>query len=112
MNKELTQKQKTVLKSVKEYIMKVGKSPTFTELRLLLSKSGLILKSNNSLAQYLKVLEEQGYIEKTSDKRGIKLLETLETTFCEVPLLGNANCGEALSYADGIIEQYIQISRK
>jgi hypothetical protein len=36
----------------------------------------------------------------------------MDNIFVEIPLLGNANCGEALSYADGIIESYIQISRK
>jgi len=112
MDKELTPKQKLVLQGIREYISRNATSPTFTELIKVLNKKGLTLKSNNSLTQYLEVLEEKGFIEKSSVKRGIRLVEKIENIFVEIPLLGNANCGEALSYADGIIEDFIQISRK
>jgi len=112
MDNELTPKQKLVLQGIREYISRNATSPTFTELIKVLNKKGLTLKSNNSLTQYLEVLEEKGFIEKSSVKRGIRLIEKIENIFVEIPLLGNANCGEALSYADGIIEDFIQISRK
>lgn len=112
MNKELTQKQSKILSAVKEFINKKGFSPTFEELRKLLAKKGMKLKSNNSLVQYISVLEEKGFVQNFKKTRGIKLLSESVKDFVAVPLLGNANCGEALSFADNYIEDRINISKK
>jgi len=112
MNKELTQKQSKVLSAIKEFINKKGFSPTFEELRELLAKKGMVLKSNNSLVQYLNTLEEKGFVQNFNKARGIRLLNESVKNFIAVPLLGNANCGEALSFADDHIEDFINISKK
>ena len=112
MNKELTQKQSKVLSAIKEFINRKGISPTFEELRKLLAKKGMELKSNNSLVQYVSVLEEKGFVQNFKKTRGIKLLNESVKNFIAVPLLGNANCGEALSFADDYIEDRINISKK
>ena len=112
MNKELTQKQSKILSAIKEFINKKGFSPTFEELRELLAKKGMELKSNNSLVQYIKVLEEKGFVQNFKKVRGIRLLNETAKNFVAIPLLGNANCGEALSFADDHIEDYINISKK
>ena len=112
MNKELTQKQSKVLSAIKEFINKKGFSPTFEELRELLAKKGMKLKSNNSLVQYIRVLEEKGFVQNFKKLRGIRLLSESVKNFIAVPLLGNANCGEALSFADDYIEDFINISKK
>ena len=112
MNKELTQKQSKVLSAIKEFINKKGFSPTFEELRESLAKKGMELKSNNSLVQYLNTLEEKGFVQNFKKARGIRLLNESVKNFIAVPLLGNANCGEALSFADNHIEDFINISKK
>ncbi len=112
MNKELTQKQLKVFSAIKEFISKKGFSPTFEELRKLLAKKGMKLKSNNSLVQYISVLEERGFVQNFKKVRGIRLLNESVKNFIAVPLLGNANCGEALSFADDYIEDYINISKE
>ena len=112
MDKELTQKQSKVLSAIKEFINKKGFSPTFEELRKLLAKKGMELKSNNSLVQYLNTLEEKGFVQNFKKARGIRLLNESVKNFVAVPLLGNANCGEALSFADDRIEDFINISKK
>jgi len=111
MKKELTKKQEKVLKAIEEFIEKNEKSPTFEELRKELHKEGMELKSNNSLVQYLGTLEEKGFVQRFEKARGIRLLnETLENLI-HVPLLGNANCGEALNFADDYVEDSISISK-
>lgn len=112
MNKELTQKQSKVLSSIKEFINNKGFSPTFEELRELLAKKGMKLKSNNSLVQYVSALEEKGFVQNFKKFRGIRLLSESVKNFIAVPLLGNANCGEALSFADDHIEDFINISKE
>lgn len=109
---KLTQKQRIVLVAMKEFINKKGKSPTFEELRGFLSDKGMELKSNNSLVQYIKVLEEKGFVQNFKKTRGIKLLSETVGNFISISLLGNANCGEALSFADNYIEDRINISKK
>ncbi|MFZ2969721.1 MAG: transcriptional repressor LexA [Minisyncoccia bacterium] len=112
MNKELTQKQSKVLSAIKEFINNKGFSPTFEELRKLLAKRGMKLKSNNSLVQYINALEEKGFVQNFKKLRGIRLLSESVKNFIAVPLLGNANCGEALSFADDHIEDFINISKE
>ena len=112
MNKELTQKQSKVLSAIEEFINKKGFSPTFEELRKLLVKKGMKLKSNNSLVQYIGVLEEKEFVQNFKKARGIRILDETVKNFIAIPLLGNANCGEALSFADDYIEDLINISKK
>jgi len=112
MNKELTQKQSKVLSAIKESINSKGFSPTFEELRESLAKKGMKLKSNNSLVQYINALEEKGFVQNFKKARGIRLLSESVKNFIAVPLLGNANCGEALSFADNHIEDFINISKE
>ncbi|MBU4338994.1 hypothetical protein KKD57_05580 [Patescibacteria group bacterium] len=112
MNKELTQKQSKVLSAIKEFVNNKGFSPTFEELRELLAKKGMKLKSNNSLVQYIGALEGKGFVQNFKKLRGIRLLSESVKNFIAVPLLGNANCGEALSFADDHIEDFVNVSKR
>ena len=112
MKKDLTKKQETVLGVIKSYINKNNNSPTFKELMGLLKKKKMKLSSLNSLVQYLNKLEEKGYIQKFPGSRGIRLLIEKGGNFLKIPLLGNADCGEPLSFADDIVEDYINVSEK
>lgn len=112
MGKQLTKNQKLVIDTLRLFISKKGYSPTLREIRGLLRGKKLKLVSLNSLVQYLKALEEKGYIQRFPKARGIRLLEGDVKNFIEVPLIGNADCGEPLSFADDQIEDYINVSKK
>jgi SOS regulatory protein LexA len=112
MKKNLTKKQNLVFSAIKSFVQKKGVSPTLNELKNLVAEKKLELKSINSLVQYLDVLERKEYIERFSKARGIRVLEKISENFIEIPLLGRADCGEALSFADDYIEDYINLSSK
>ncbi len=112
MDKKLTPKQAKVFLHVKKYMEKKGMPPTLSELKDELGKAGMELKSNNSLVQYLDALEEKEYIQRFQKARGIRLLDEKIKNFFSVPLFGRADCGEALSYADDHVEDYINISKE
>lgn len=112
MEKNLTPKQLKVLSVIKEFVNEKGFSPTLEELKVLLSQRKMKLKSNNSLVQYLKALEEKGKIQRFKKTRGVRLLNEKFESLFSIPLLGNANCGEPLIFADDQIEDYINISKE
>jgi len=99
-------------KFLRNYISQNKSSPTYSEMLDLLSIEGLRIKSNNSLVQYLKVLEKKGLIKNTSLPRGIKIIKEEEKQCCVIPFYGKANCGEALSFAEDTVNDYINISKK
>jgi len=112
METNLTKNQKIVLEAIKSFISEKDQAPTFRELIGAVKKRGLALASLNSLVQYLKKLEENGYIQRFPGARGIRLLNEKIKDFIRVPLLGNADCGESLSFAEDVIEDYINVSKK
>ena len=112
MDNKLTKNQNIVFLAVNSFFQRKGCLPTLKEIKNILETKGLKLKSINSVVQYLKALEQKGYIERFSKARGIKILKKSTEDFVEIPLLGNANCGEALSFADDRIEDFINISKK
>jgi repressor LexA len=109
---KLTKNQEKVLKAIRSFINKDGNAPTFSELRAILLKKRLELKSNNSIVQYLKTLEKKGYIQRFNKTRGIRLLDETSSDFVEIPLVGQANCGEALSFVGDLVEDWISISKR
>ena len=62
MNKEITKKEKAILKILKQ---EENDLPSFRTMRKILAgQYGWFLKSNNSLTQYYKQLAKKGYIKK------------------------------------------------
>lgn len=59
---KLTEKQKNVLHTIKDFINKKGYSPTIRELGTLLG-----LKSTSTVKGYIDRLVEGGYVEKEKD---------------------------------------------
>lgn len=110
MKQKLTTKQSVVLDVLRRFIKKKKCSPSLSELKQSLQQADLPLKSNNSLVQYLTALEEKGYIQRLAKFKGIRLLEETTNGFVSIPLVGAANCGEALNFADDTVEDYISIS--
>lgn len=70
----LTRKQNAVLEFIKIYISDNGRPPTIKEIG-----DGVKISSLSTVHEHLKVLKDQGYIQKEAHKtRGIKLLKTVD----------------------------------
>lgn len=108
----LTQKQKIVLQAIKTYFTENGIMPTVREIRDESGKLGLKLKSLRSFFLYLNALEEKGYIERTSEDRGILLTGVNADSFMNVPVFGMANAGAATMFADQYVEGYLRVSKR
>ena len=107
----LTPKQKIVLQAIKEFFSENNMMPTVREIQTEASRLGLKLKSLRSFLIYLNELEEKGYIERTSEDRGIKLKGVTKEVFLDVPVFGMANAGAATMFADQYIEGYLKVSK-
>jgi repressor LexA len=108
----LTPKQKIVLQAIKEFLSENGTMPTVREIRDYSGRLGLKLKSLRSFFIYLNELENKGYIERTSEDRGITLKSITGKSFMDVPVFGMANAGAATMFADQYIEGYIKVSKR
>lgn len=107
----LTPKQKIVLQAIKSYYAEHGIMPTIREIKDESDNLGLKLKSLRSFFNYLNDLEQKGYIERTSEERGIELRGLNQKMFVDVPIMGMANAGTALAFADDYIEGYLKVSK-
>lgn len=108
----LTPKQKIVLQAIKEFFSENGTMPTVREIQTTSERLGLKLKSLRSFFIYLNELEEKGYIERTSEDRGITLKGVTRESFIDVPVFGMANAGAATMFADQYIEGYLKVSKR
>lgn len=108
----LTQKQKIVLQAIKQFFSEHGQMPTVREIKDESSRLGLRLKSLRSFFIYLNALEEKGYIERTSEDRGILLKGVTSENFVQVPIFGSASAGAAAMFADQYVEGYLRVSKR
>ena len=108
----LTQKQKIVLQAIKQFLAEHGKMPTVREIKEESSRLGLQLKSLRSFFIYLNALEEKGYIERTSEDRGILLKGVTSENFVQVPVFGSASAGAAAMFAEQYVEGYLRVSKR
>ncbi|MFA6183661.1 MAG: S24 family peptidase [Parcubacteria group bacterium] len=107
----LTPKQKIVLQAIKSYYLENGIMPTIREIKDEAGNLGLKLKSIRSFFNYLNELESKGYIQRSSEDRGIKLKGITDKLFVDVPILGLANAGTASVYADEYFEGFLKVSK-
>lgn len=108
----LTQKQKIVLQAIKQFFSEHGEMPTVREIKTESGKLGLKLKSIRSFFLYLNALEEKGYIERTSEDRGILLKGVTSDSFVQIPVFGSASAGAAAMFADQYVEGYLRVSKR
>lgn len=108
----LTQKQKIVLQAIKQFFAEHGQMPTVREIKEESSRLGLKLRSVRSFFLYLNALEEKGYIERTSEDRGILLKGVTSDNFVQVPVFGSASAGAAAMFADQYVEGYFRVSKR
>lgn len=101
INKKVTSKQKKALKAIYQSIKESGFPPTLADL-----KEKLDVSSNQSILNFLGILEKKGYIKRDNGiARGIKILPAgfkLLGKNYSVPIVGTAAAGFAIeSYNNG-----------
>jgi len=107
----LTPKQKIVLQSIRKFFSENGRMPSIRELKEENAKLGLKFKSLRSVFLYLNVLEEKGFIKRTSRNKGIELKDKTKDHFVSVPVLGMVNAGTPAFFAKQNVEGYLKVSR-
>jgi len=108
---KLTQKQEEFFNILADYIHREKIPPTNREILKMMG-----LKSPRSVAQYLDVLEEGGYIQRGKGARNIKIIKSPydnnnSSKTVKVPVVGYVPCG-APFLAEENIEKYIAVSDK
>lgn len=109
---KLTNKQKNILETVKEYIEQRGENPTSYKLQKYLESIGS-KGSVKSVVQVIEALEKKELLRR-DDKKIYpvenKNFSNLKNIF-SIPVYGLASCGEALAFAQDNIDGYLQISQ-
>lgn len=100
MDTNLTDKQENVLRVIRSYFLENGYAPSLGELQGLLS-----ISTKRGVVGHLEALEKKGYIIRTSEPRGIQILEEIEEEpvyeyLVGIPILGYANAGTPLVSAE------------
>lgn len=103
----LTLKQKKVLDFIKNFIDEFGFAPTLKEIQ---DKFGISYK--RGVVQYLKSLQKKGYIQRTSEKRGIRIVKFEKRDCVQIPVCGFANAGQPLSIAEDEQKGFLEIDKK
>lgn len=107
MAKELTHKQKMLLKFIERYQMENASSPTFKEMRKYLK-----VASDNAVFKHLDALEKKGAIRKGNTPRSIRVLDSVKqkleavTDLFSVPLLGTVPAGGPVMAEENVLATY------
>ena len=104
---ELTPKQKQLLDLLTNEIRTSGLPPSISEIA-----TALKLKSKNAVAKLLRVLEDKGFIRRTSKARGIEVLnpegDPIGRGLLSVPLIGRVTAGLPM-LAEEQIEDWLNL---
>lgn len=107
MSKNITDRQKELLKFIVKQIREHNLPPSVSEMATFLK-----VKSKNAVAKLLDSLEDQGYIETDGRARGIRVLdslgEMLEKGMVRVPLLGRIQAGSP-HMAEEHVEEWVNL---
>ncbi|MGI6423630.1 MAG: transcriptional repressor LexA [Candidatus Dojkabacteria bacterium] len=100
MDINLTKKQSKVLRVIRDFYLENGSAPSLTELQRMLH-----ISTKRGVVSHLEALERKGFIIRTSEPRGIHIVnETEEDLLYEylvgIPILGYANGGDPLVLAE------------
>jgi len=108
-NTQLTARQQEVLNLIIDQIESQGFPPTVRELRDYLGVSSV-----RGASIHLDALERKGFISRTGQARGIRVLhrgdQNTNQTEIKIPLLGQIQAGQPL-FAEENIEKYINVKR-
>lgn len=95
MNPYITEKQQKVLTVIRDYYLEQGFAPSLSELQRLLK-----INTKRGVVNHLNALEKKGFIIRTSEARGIQIVEEEEYDYLiGIPILGYANAGTPLAIA-------------
>ncbi|MEO8065881.1 MAG: transcriptional repressor LexA [Candidatus Doudnabacteria bacterium] len=104
---QLTPKQKQLLDLLTNEIQDNGLPPSFSEIA-----KNLKLKSKNGVAKLLRILEDKGYIRRSSKARGIEVLnpegEPVGLGMISLPLIGHITAGLPM-LAEEQIEDWLNL---
>lgn len=111
---KLTSKQKMILDKIREIIEQGQGNPTAYRLHKHLEELGIEAGSLKGTMQVIEALERKDLVKRDKSKK-LLLVENnnyanFENIF-SMPMYGLASCGEALAYADGNVDGYLQISK-
>lgn len=95
MNPFLTSKQQKVLALIRDFYLENGYAPSLSELQRMLK-----INTKRGVVNHLAALEKKGFIIRTSEARGIQIVEEEEYEYLiGIPILGYANAGTPLALA-------------
>lgn len=107
MKKEITDRQKQLLKFIVEQVREYNLPPSISEMAEFLKVS-----SKNGVAKLLNALEDNGFIKTSGKARGIEVLESLgdslDRDIIRIPLLGHIQAGSP-HLAEEQIEDWINM---
>lgn len=111
---QLTPKQNMVLETIREIIEAEKENPTTYRAHKFLEERGVEVGSLKGTVQVIEALEKKDLLKRDKSKK-IYLVENdnyanLKNIFT-IPMYGLASCGEALAYAEGNVDGYLQISQ-
>lgn len=96
MNPYVTEKQQRVLTVIRDFYLENGYAPSLSELQQMLR-----INTKRGVVNHLNALEKKGFIIRTSEARGIQLIEEEEYEYLiGIPILGYANAGTPLAIAE------------
>ena len=96
----LTEKQELVLKAIRDFFLENSYAPSLTELQRVLN-----ISTKRGVVIHLMALERKGYIIRTNEPRGIRLVDDNEDSISfeymvGIPILGYVNAGMPLVVAE------------
>ncbi len=100
MDERLTDRQEAVLNAIRNFFLDNGYAPSLTELQEMLQ-----ISTKRGVVNHLEALERKGYIIRTSEPRGIHVVneESTEEVYeylVGIPILGYANAGTPMVLAE------------
>ena len=101
MGDKLTKRQEKVLNIIRDFFLQNNQAPSLGELQGMLG-----FKSKRGVVNHLIALENKGYIIRTSEPRGIQILENIDDNnivyeyLIGIPIFGYANAGTPLAAAE------------
>ncbi len=99
MDERLTGRQEEVLKIIRDFFLDYSYAPSLTELQSMLK-----INTKRGVVSHLEALEKKGYIIRTSEPRGIQVVndsdeEEVYEYLVGIPILGYANAGTPMVLA-------------
>jgi len=111
---KITSKQKMTLDAIREIINTERENPTTYRVHKHLEERGIEVGSLKGTVQVIEALERKDLLKRDKAKK-IYLVENDNYAdfgnIFSIPMYGLASCGEALAYADGNVDGYLQISQ-